>query len=229
MKVIDTMQPKGLVERRLFSGEKLFRQLKQYGIEFEFEFDHYSFRELCTIGAKELGTNLFSLVLENSAKSQFADNVIWRFLKRNFNLDLQIPLITGFWTKNAITRKNLVVDTGLKRYADQIGGTATSPMTALAIGTSSTAPAAADTALGSEITTQGGARHAATITNITTSTTGDTEQWQYTWTFTGSFAITEEGIFDNNSSGGTMLAHNTFSQVNVVSGDSFQITHKIQS
>lgn len=130
---------------------------------------------------------------------------------------------------NEFNLPNLVVSVGKKRAADLLGGTNTpATMTALAIGTGTNAAAAGDTALQTEITTQGGQRHAATVTNITTTTTGDTEQWQWTWTFTGSFAVTEEGILDNNASGGTLLARNTFSAVNVVSGDSLQVTHKIQ-
>lgn len=162
-------------------------------------------------------------------KPMFADNLLWRLLKRFFGLDLQIPFLTGIWTINPIARPNLIVNTGHKRYADQIGGTATTPMTALAIGTSTTAAAAGDTALGAEITTSGGGRGAATVSNTTTLITGDTEQWQKTWSITGSLAITEEGIFDNNTSGGTLLAHNIFSVVNVVNSDTFQVTHKIQS
>ena len=52
-------------------------------------------------------------------------------------------------------------------------------------------------------------------------------QWVKLFTFTGSFAITEEGLFDNNTSGGNILASQSFSAVNVVATDTFQVTHKV--
>ena len=233
---LDKVQPKGIVERRLIDTRKLYIHAQEHGVKFESSFNlmlaeykSSTFRAITLRMAKELGNELTAKLIDSSLKSQFADNRFWRFIKKNFNKDIQIPFITGFYTKNAIIRVNLVVNTGHKRYADQIGGTAITPMTALAIGTSGTAPAATDTILGGEITTNGGARAAATISNVTTTISGDTEEWTHTWTVSGSLAVQEEGIFDNNTSGGTMLAHNTFTTVNLVSGDSFQVIHKIQS
>jgi len=96
----------------------------------------------------------------------------------------------------------------------------------IAIGTGT--PSA--TALGGECTTVGGERRggadvAGTI--VTTGTAGDTAQFVTTFTFTGSFALTEEGLF-NAGSAGTMPASQTFAALNVVSGDTLQISHKIQ-
>lgn len=156
-------------------------------------------------------------------KAMFRENFIWRYLNNRFQVDLQIPFLTGFWTTRAI-RANTVTTRGKQICADQLGGTATTPVTAVAIGIGTPS----STALGSEITTGGGARGAATVTNQTTTTTGDTEQWVKTFNFTSSFAVTEEGLFDNNSSGGNMLASQSFSAVNVVNGDSLQITHKVK-
>jgi hypothetical protein len=126
--------------------------------------------------------------------------------------------------KYEFTTPNTITSVGKKICADQVGGTTTTPVTAIAIGIGT--PSA--TALGSEITTNGGQRGAATVTNTTTTTTGDTEQWAKTFTFTGSFAITEEGLFDNNTSGGKMLASQSFSAVNVISGDTYTVTHKVK-
>jgi len=156
-------------------------------------------------------------------KSQFKGNLLWELANRFLNLDLKVPFVTGYWTTRAIAH-NTVTTKGKQIAAQQLGGTTTAPVTAIAIGIGSPS----STALGSEITTNGGQRGAATVSNTTTSTTGDTEQWIKTFTFTGSFAITEEGLFDNNASGGNMLASQTFSTVNVISGDSLQITHKVQ-
>jgi hypothetical protein len=160
-------------------------------------------------------------------KAMFADNWLWKLIKKNFNLDIQIPFITGNWTINPI-KDNLVTTVGKAAVADQLGGTTTAPMTCVAIGIGTDAAAAADTTLGSEITTNGGERGAATVSNQTTTTAGDTERWIKTFTFTGAFAVTEEGILDNNTAGGVLLARQVFSAVNVVSGDSLQITHNIQ-
>lgn len=156
------------------------------------------------------------------AKPLFQDNKVWKILNDLFNIDLKVPFITGYWTKNPITH-NAVTNKGLEVTMKQLGGTTTAPATALAIGIGT----GGTTTLNSEITTNGGQRGAATVTNETVTTTGDTEQWQKTWTFTGSFAITEEGILDNNTSGGNLVAYQTFSAINVVSGDTLQVTHQI--
>ena len=103
-----------------------------------------------------------------------------------------------------------------------------SPFIYLAIGTGTTAAAATDTALQTEISTGGGARASGTATQVTTTVTNDTTQLVHTWTFTSSFAVTEEGILDAASTG-NLLAHQVFAAVNVVSGDSLQVTHKYQT
>jgi len=123
--------------------------------------------------------------------------------------------------------KNLVVNAGLAEVAglilSDVGGTA---FDYLALGTDSTAPSATDTALGAEITDSGLARAAATGTRVTTSVTNDTAQLQHTWTATASKSIRECGVF-NAASGGTMLARANIT-VDVNSGDSIQLTYKIQ-
>ena len=124
--------------------------------------------------------------------------------------------------------KNLVVSAGKAGVASRINGVgAEAVFTYLAIGTGTTAPAAGDTALQAEITTGGGARAAATASRITTTVTNDTAQLVYQWAFTASFAVTEAGIF-NAASAGTLLARQTFSAINVVSGDRLEITWKVQ-
>ncbi len=102
------------------------------------------------------------------------------------------------------------------------------PFIYLAIGTGTTAAAATDTALQTEITTGGGARASATATQVTTSVTNDTTQLVHTWTFTSTFAVTEEGILDA-ALAGNLLAHQVFTAINVNSGDSLQVTHKYQT
>jgi Cu/Ag efflux protein CusF len=90
----------------------------------------------------------------------------------------------------------------------------------LGIGTPTT------TALGSEITTGGGERAAVTPSSQTTTVTGDTIRSTNTYSFTDTFAVTEEGLF-NAVSSGDMIASRSFSAINVANGDSLQITHDI--
>lgn len=102
-----------------------------------------------------------------------------------------------------------------------------SPFVNLAIGIGTQGTPATSTALASESTTSGAQRGAATATQVTTTVTNDTTQLVKTFTFTGTFAVTEEGIFDSAvASSGSMLAYQSFAAINVVSGDTLQITHK---
>lgn len=98
----------------------------------------------------------------------------------------------------------------------------------IAIGTGTTAASSTDTALGTEITTSGGARAAGTVTSATTTTTSDTMQIAKTFTFTtsGTFAVTESAVF-NSTTGGPMLCRQTFAAINVVSGDTLTVTWKV--
>lgn len=174
--------------------------------------------------AKMIGwTEIALFDKDGNAKKLFHTNRIWSFFKKHFGLDLQIPLLFGMWSFKPL-KYNTITDVGKQIAAQQTGGTTTAPVTAIAIGVGT--PSA--TALGSESTTNGGGRGAATVSNQTTTTTGDTERWVKTFTFTGSLALTEEGLFDNNTSGGNMLASQTFSAVNVVNTDTLQITHNVK-
>jgi hypothetical protein len=202
----DKIVAKGTVTRQLLDTKKYEAALKAF-----------------SEGNESLGKYL----LNCAKKPMFQNNRLWKLIKNRFNLDLKIPYVTGFWTTTAITT-NLVTTRGKRIIAEQLNGVSTAPVTAIAIGTGTTSPAAGNTALETEATTNGAQRGAATATNQTTTTTGDTMRLVKSFSLTGSFALTEEGLFDNNTSGGNMLARNTFSAVNVVSGDTFQVTHNIQ-
>lgn len=197
---------KGKVERRLFDTKKL-----------EFA------KSAALMGAEP---SYVEKLLDLAAKPMFKENFVWRFFHKLFNVDLQIPFLFGIWTTKAISR-NLITNVGLAIAAGQLNGVTTAPVTAIAIGIGTTAAAAGNTALESESTTNGAQRGAATTSRVTTTVTNDTSQWVKTFSFTGSFAVTEEGLLDNNTSGGNLLARQVFSAVNVVSGDSLQITHKV--
>ena len=117
--------------------------------------------------------------------------------------------------------EDIITNVGKAQVAGLINGVVTTPFQYIAIGTVSTAEAATDTALGGEV-----ARGLATCSRVTTNVSNDTAQLVYTFSFTASYAITESGVFDA-SAGGNMLSRKTFSAINVVSGDSLQITWKI--
>ncbi len=197
---------RGVAERRLFDTKK-FQAVKEAIL-------------------RGLPKVKIDILLNQAAKPQFADNFLWKLLSK-LGLDLKIPFITGYWTTRAI-KHNLIVTVGKAAVADQLGGTTTSPMTAVALGTGTTGAAAGNTTLETEIVADGGERGAATVSNQTTTTAGDTERWIKTFTITGTIAITEEGILDNNAAGGVLLARQVFSAVNVINGDSFQITHSVK-
>jgi hypothetical protein len=95
--------------------------------------------------------------------------------------------------------------------------------TALAYGTGSTAFAATQTALVTE-----SQRAAATVSQVTTTVSNDTLQLTKAFTISSTETITEVGIFNNATSGGTMLARTVLSSSrSVVSGDTFTLTYKV--
>ena len=120
----------------------------------------------------------------------------------------------------------MITNAGMAEVAGLIGTDTTGDVTAfdyIAIGTGTTAPSATDTALVSEQQ-----RAAATGTRVTTTVTNDTLQLvKDAFSFSGSYAITEVGVF-NASTGGTMLSRSTFSAVNVTANDTLKVTVKIQ-
>lgn len=137
---------------------------------------------------------------------------------------LRIPFITGRWV-NELHVANLVTNAGKAGVASRINGAGSeAAFTAIAIGTGTTAAAAGDTTLETEITTNGGDRGAATASRTTTDVANDTATLVKTFNFTGSFAVTEAGALNNASSGGVLLNRQVFTAVNVVSGDSLQVT-----
>ena len=111
--------------------------------------------------------------------------------------------------------KNLVVTVGKEFVASRMVGTASAVMSHMAIGSSSTAAAAGDTALGSELGRVALASGTA-ASNVVT----------YTATFpagTGTGAVVEAGIF-NAGTAGTMLCRTVFAVVNKGADDAMSVT-----
>lgn len=120
---------------------------------------------------------------------------------------------------------NLVVNGGLAQLALLAGDASAVPFTYIAVGVSNVAVAAAQTALGNEITTGGLGRAAATVSRVTTSVTNDTLQLLKVFTSSATHAVEEVGVF-NASSGVTMLCR-ALSSKSLLSGDELSITYKV--
>jgi hypothetical protein len=163
-------------------------------------------------------------------KPLWSENRLGKFVRRTFGIDLQGWTGLGTWV-DCLCQSNTITNVGHAAANGKLsnqGGYST--FTALAIGTGTQGTPATSTALAAEISTNGGARGTAgTISQVTTTVTNDTTSLVKTWTFSGGFSITEEGIFDNASSGGNMLAYQSFSTVSVVSTDQLTVTHKYQT
>ena len=114
--------------------------------------------------------------------------------------------------------KNLIVDTGLNFICDRMKDDETA-MTHMALGSGTTAAAAGDTSLESQL----GSRElldSATVSNNTITYTASFEASDATG------AVTEAAIF-NAASGGTMLCRVTFSVVNKAADDTLSVNWQL--
>lgn len=137
---------------------------------------------------------------------------------------VRIPYVTGRWYHGRVNRSNLVTNAGAAGVASRINGAGgEAAFTYIAVGTGATAANVADTALQTETATSGLARANSTATRVTTDVTNDTARLQNTFTVTGTVAVTESGVL-NAAAAGVLLARQVFSAINVVNGDSLQIT-----
>lgn len=136
-----------------------------------------------------------------------------------------VPVLFGRWAP--LKRiSNLVTNAGAAGVSSRINGAgAEAAFTYIAVGTGTTAANVADTTLGTELAASGLSRAAATASRVTTDVTNDTAQLVVTFTVTGTAAVTESGVL-NAASTGVLLARQVFSAINVVNGDSLQITWK---
>lgn len=141
------------------------------------------------------------------------------------------PLISpflGYWASEKRVR-NLVTNAGLALIAGRINGSGSpAAATYIAVGTGTTAAAATDTALVTETTTSGLARAVGTVSLVTTTVTNDTAQVTKSFSVTGTVAVTESGVL-NAASAGTLLCRQVFTAINVASGDTLDITWKVQA
>jgi hypothetical protein len=118
--------------------------------------------------------------------------------------------------------KNLVVNTGLAYIISRMVGTSKSVMSHMGVGAGTTAAAAGDTALESQI----GSRVSLDSTSIAGS---NNEKVVYVATFAagvGTGAVTEAGVFNAGTSG-DMLCRTVFAVVNKAADDTMEITWTI--
>lgn len=129
--------------------------------------------------------------------------------------------------KDVRVAHNLVTNAGFAGIASRINGSgAEAAATYLAVGTGTTAAAAGNTTLETEITDSGLSRANATASRTTTTQTNDTATLVHTFSVTGTKAVTEAGVL-NAASSGVLFARSVFAAVNVANGDTLQVTYDI--
>jgi hypothetical protein len=137
-------------------------------------------------------------------------------VKLSGTLNLTLSDSAGKIVKD-ITTHNLVVTVGKEWVADLMQSGTGTPMSHMAIGSSTTDPATSDTTLGIEesrvaLTVAGGTRTGAAIEYIGIYPAG-----------TGTATLTEAGLFNANS-GGTMLSRTEFAAISKGASDTLTIT-----
>jgi hypothetical protein len=118
-----------------------------------------------------------------------------------------------------LEKKNLIVQVGKNFLASAVINNSTSPFVGMAIGTGTTAASLSDTTLQTE-----SARAAFTTYSVTTNVVSLSNTYA---AGTGTGALTEAGIFNNATSGGTMLSRVVFSAVNKSAADTLTINWTI--
>jgi hypothetical protein len=147
-------------------------------------------------------------------------------IKIKGQIDFKIYGVDGK-IRDEFTVFNSIMNAGFAQLALLAGDASAVPFTYLALGTSNTAVAASQTALGGEIADSGLARTSATVSRVTTTQTNDTLQLFYSFSVSGSKTVEEVGIF-NAASTGTMLARALTSTKSLVNGEVFEITYKVK-
>ena len=118
-----------------------------------------------------------------------------------------------------VKKKNLIVQVGKNFLANAVLSNSTSPFVAIAVGSGTTAASSGDTVLGSE-----SYRSAYSTTNTLNSVI-TLSLFLSPGVATGS--ISEAGIFNNATSGGTMLSRIVFSTITKQSIDTLRLTWTI--
>jgi hypothetical protein len=118
-----------------------------------------------------------------------------------------------------LEKKNLIVQVGKNFLASAVINNSTSPFVGMAIGTGTNAASLSDTTLQIE-----SVRAAFTTSSVSTNVVSLSNTYA---AGTGTGAVTEAGIFNNSTSGGTMLSRVVFSAVNKSAADTLTINWTI--
>lgn len=191
-----------------------------------------------SVGQYNIRENVqYSLIgKDGKAKKLFQQNSLYTWaMKKGYLTPFSymkfggIPsLFLGYWSNN-IQVANLITNAGFALIAGRLNGSGSpAAATYIAVGTGTNAANVADTTLQTESATAGLSRASATVSLVTTTVTNDTAQMLVTFTVTGTVAVTESGVL-NAASTGTLLCRQVFSAINVVNGDSLQITWKVKA
>jgi hypothetical protein len=138
-------------------------------------------------------------------------------MNETINLKGEIEILLN--DKVVLEKKNLIVQVGKNFLASAIINSSTSPFVAIAIGTNSTPAGVNDTTLGTELI-----RAAYTSSSVSTNVVSLSKAFA---AGVGTGTITEAGIFNNATSGGTMLSHVVFSAIGKSANDSLTINWTI--
>ena len=123
---------------------------------------------------------------------------------------------------------NLLTTDGRDFYHQQVlinTSAGTRGSNVIAVSTDATAPAAGDTTLTGEISTNGLARITATTINHPDNTNSSTIEHE--WTASGTHTNVQKCALFNNTSGGTMTHEGTFTAASLISGDKLKVTYVI--
>ncbi len=159
-------------------------------------------------------------------KPVFQPNQLFLMLKglNKVSLFNRNPLL-GSWQPRLLV-SNLITDDGDAGAASRLNGDgAEAAFTYIAVGTGTTGANNNDSTLETELAADGLTRAAGSASRSTTDSTNDTAELTKTFSVTGTQAVTESGVL-NASSDGVLLSRQTFAAINVINGDSLQITWK---
>jgi len=176
-----------------------------------------------------LGVYLLGLIREYVKEPITATGQVKRGMFNYFAAyGFRIPVLTGMWVSD-LSIANLVTNAGFAGIASRINGSGSeAAFTYIAMGTGTTAANVADTTLETELAASGLSRANATASRVTTTVTNDTAQLVYTFSVTGSVAVTESGVL-NAGAAGVLLCRQVFAAINVVNTDNLQITWKVKA
>lgn len=166
------------------------------------------------------------------AKRIWQEYSILHYIRKHFGINFpKLFGITGYMTRKA-HYANLITTAGKGLIPGRINGVGSpAAPTAMAIGKGTTPAAAGDTALEDELSADDLGRGAGTATLQTTTVANDTCRLVKSWTSSSvaDVAITEMGILNNATSGGTLLVRNVFAAYTLRTGDIFEITHNLKN